>query len=671
MTASFKNQFLSNLCSTFIRFRLFRFLPWFVLAVFLLATWQLWKTAQTEAELALQTEFNFRVQASTNKIEEQMLQYEKMLRGVQGLFAASGQVSRRKFRNYVNALEIERNYPGIQGLGFILLLPNEKKSQHIAEVRSEGFADYTIHTDGIRDFYTPVVYIEPLSGNNLLAFGYDNYADPLRRATLERVRDTGLCAITPKLKLVQEGDTGVQAGFLMMLPVYKQGAVLNTSAERHANLVGWVSASFRMDDLMASIFSRVNSLVDLEIYDRDEMSDQTLMHDQDTIRRDKGSSDSVFQIISQLQIAGHEWTLLFSSLPGFDERLNIQKSRLIVMSGITVSILLALLTGMLVFGRNRALLSAQELNYELTERKQAEVGMRLAETVFDAVDVAVLVTDANNRIVKVNPAFSVITGYAPEETIGHTTQMLSSGAHPPEFYHKMWATLKASGSWQGEISNRKKNGEFYTEWLDINEVRDSAGNVTNYVALFSDISERKAAEEHMHILAHYDSLTGLPNRTLLADRMQQAIAAAKREKSHMALLFIDLDKFKPINDALGHHIGDLMLKEVAKRILQCLRESDSAARIGGDEFIVLLPFIEVEADALAVAEKIRNTLNLSFEIEGRSLNISSSIGVAIYPEHGSDEKTLLKNADTAMYFAKEKGRNTVRVFELTMKKGVQ
>jgi len=276
------------------------------------------------------------------------------------------------------------------------------------------------------------------------------------------------------------------------------------------------------------------------------------------------------------------------------------------------------------------------------------------------------VTDKGTRIVKVNPAFTAITGYTPEDAIGKTPRILSSGAHSREFYKEMWNTIKTTGSWQGEIFNRRKNGEFFTEWLSINEVRDNEGNLTNYVSLFSDISERKAAEEHMHNLAHYDPLTGLPNRILLADRLQQAISATRREKSHMALMFIDLDKFKPVNDTLGHHIGDLMLKEVAKRMLECLRESDSAARIGGDEFVVLLPLIEEAADAVAVAEKIRTALNQPFIIAGHSLSISSSIGVAVYPEHGSDEKSLQKNADTAMYYAKEAGRNNVMLYTPSM-----
>jgi len=400
----------------------------------------------------------------------------------------------------------------------------------------------------------------------------------------------------------------VQAGLLMWLPVYKNNTAINTIAARRDNFTGWVGASFRMDNLMASIVDMDNARVDIEIYDGEEMSDLTLMFDADHIRREKEASGSHFQAIRQLKIAGHTWSVLISSLPEFDARLNDQKQRFILLAGIAVSILLALISGILVYSRSRAVQFAQALKHELTERKRAETGIRLAATVFDTVDTAVMVTDTDNRIIKVNPAFSVITGYTPGEAIGNTTHMLSSGAHTPEFYKELWSTLKASGSWQGEISNRRKNGEFYIEWLSINEVRDNEGQLTHYVALFSDISERKAAEEHMHTLAHYDALTGLPNRTLLSDRLQQAITSAKREKSHMALMFIDLDKFKPVNDTLGHHIGDLMLKEVAQRMLECLRESDSAARIGGDEFVVLLPLIDAASDAVAVAEKIRHAL---------------------------------------------------------------
>ena len=289
---------------------------------------------------------------------------------------------------------------------------------------------------------------------------------------------------------------------------------------------------------------------------------------------------------------------------------------------------------------------------DITDRKAAEESQRLAATVFDILDEAVMVTDADNKIIAINPAFTAITGYAAEEVLGQNPLVLSSNSHPPAFYQQMRETLIATGSWDGEIVDRRKSGELYVEWASIKLVKNSTGRITHHVAVFSDISERKAAEEHVRHLAHYDILTDLPNRTLFTDRLQQALVKARREKTHMALMFLDLDKFKPVNDTLGHDVGDLLLKETAKRIQECVRESDTAARLGGDEFIVLLPQIEAEKDVMLVAEKILSALNAPFELAGHSLNISASIGVAVYPEHGSDEKMLIKNADTAMYRAK-------------------
>ena len=299
---------------------------------------------------------------------------------------------------------------------------------------------------------------------------------------------------------------------------------------------------------------------------------------------------------------------------------------------------------------------------DITERHQREEALRLAATVFNTVDEAVVVTDKDNHIVSVNPAFTTITGYLPEDVMGRNPKMLASGIHPPEFYQGMWQTLGDTGNWRGEIRNRSKSGRLFLEWLSIKQVRDEKGQPTHYVAVFSDISERKAAEERMQHLAHYDVLTGLPNRILFADRLQQTIAKARRDKSHVALMFIDLDHFKPVNDMYGHHVGDLLLKEVAVRLRECLRrESDTVVRMGGDEFVVILPEIDALQDAVTVAEKILFALNQTFPIAGHTLQISASIGIACYPEHGTDEKYLLKQADAAMYRAKENGRNCLMV----------
>ena len=295
------------------------------------------------------------------------------------------------------------------------------------------------------------------------------------------------------------------------------------------------------------------------------------------------------------------------------------------------------------------------ISTDITERQQAEESRQLAATVLNTIDEAVLVTDATNNIITVNPAFTAITGYSAEEVIGKNPKLLSSGLHDAGFYRAMWEKLATKGNWSGEIHDRRKNGEVFIEWLSIHQIRDKGGNLTHHVAVFSDISQRKMAEERIYHLAHYDILTNLPNRTLFTDRLRQAIVKAKRDRTHMALMFIDLDKFKQVNDTLGHQAGDSLLMETAKRLKGCVRESDTAGRMGGDEFVVLLEDIDNEMDAIAVAEKILHALDQPFGLGGHSLHISSSIGVAIYPEHGLDDGTLIRNADAAMYRAKASG----------------
>ncbi len=301
---------------------------------------------------------------------------------------------------------------------------------------------------------------------------------------------------------------------------------------------------------------------------------------------------------------------------------------------------------------------------DITDRHEREEALRLASTVSLTMDEGVTITNIDNLIVSVNPAFSAMTGYAQDEALGKNPRLLASGQESSEFYERLWSQLLSTGSWHGEIQNRRKNGEVYLEWLSIKQVRNHRGQPTHYVAVFSDISERKADENRMRKLAHFDVLTGLANRTLFSDRLHQVIVKARRDNTKAALLFIDLDKFKPVNDDLGHHVGDLLLKAVASRLLDCVRrESDTVGRLGGDEFVVLLPEIETSNAAIAVAEKILGALNKTFEIgkQNHQIHISASIGIALYPDHGSDETLLLKSADAAMYRAKEGGCNQVQL----------
>jgi len=304
---------------------------------------------------------------------------------------------------------------------------------------------------------------------------------------------------------------------------------------------------------------------------------------------------------------------------------------------------------------------------DISDRHAHEQDLQLASTVMHTMDEAVVVTDANNRIISVNPAFTVITGYAAQEVLGRDPRLLASGTHDLTFYQDMWRQIDAPSGWHGEIRNRRKSGQLYVEWLSIKRVCNAKGVLTHYVAVFSDISERKASEERMHHLAHYDVLTDLPNRALFGDRLSRAVAVAQRERQALALMFIDLDRFKPVNDELGHPVGDLLLKAVAQRLKRCvLRESDTVARVGGDEFVVMLLDVASVNDAVLVANKICHALEQPFELGEHTVSISSSIGIALYPEHGSDEAALLKHADLAMYHAKADRIHRIQVFNDTL-----
>ena len=311
-------------------------------------------------------------------------------------------------------------------------------------------------------------------------------------------------------------------------------------------------------------------------------------------------------------------------------------------------------------GRTLRLIGA---DLDVTERKETEERLLLAEKVFDNSPVAIVITDSGNRIISVNEAFVRTTGYAESEVLGRDPKVLGSGQHDREFFARMWQSLKETDFWEGEILDRRKTGEIYPKWMTINVVhdREDPGRI-HYVAIFADITERKQAEQHIHHMAHHDALTGLPNRMALEARLEQSLAEADRNRRSVALMFIDLDRFKIINDTLGHHVGDLLLIEVAQRLRHTVRFSDTVARLGGDEFVVVLPALEDPAVATTVAGSILTALGAPYLIEDKVLHSTPSIGVSIYPQDGGDVATVMKYADTAMYHAKESGRNGFQFF---------
>ena len=307
---------------------------------------------------------------------------------------------------------------------------------------------------------------------------------------------------------------------------------------------------------------------------------------------------------------------------------------------------------------------------DITERKRAEAELRIAAVAFDSHE-AMLVTDANRVILRVNRAFTDITGYTAEEAVGQTPRMLASGRHDAEFYRAMWASIHATGAWRGEVWDRRKNGEIYPKWLTISAVKDALGSVTHYIGMHYDITERKQAEEKIAELAFFDPLTHLPNRTLLMDRLKQAMTVGNRNGAFGAVLFIDLDHFKTLNDTLGHDQGDLLLRQVAQRLAACVREGDTVARLGGDEFVVVLGNLsENSQDAAtqtkAVGENILAVLHQQYQLGELDHRSTASVGATLFCGHDTSIDDLLKQADLAMYKAKEAGRNALRFFDPAM-----
>ena len=1152
--------------------RYIKLLPWLVLFASIGITYHFWKIERDETVQRIQSDFDFTVRESAEHIQQRLLAYEQVLRGAGGLFAVSSHVKRDEFRTYVEKLHLGDNYSGIQGVGFSLLVPPELKEKHIATIRKEisrtDIPPYSIKPEGKRSIYTSIIYLEPFSGRNLRAFGYDMFSEPVRRNAMERARDSGKTSCSGKVTLVQEIGKDVQLGFLMYLPVYKNGAPHDTVAERRANIIGWVYSPFRMGDLMQGILDQRSAELDYEIYDGDEVSENNLMYDSDN--RTNNPVNAHFRTTQRFNLAGHHWTLFVRSYPSFEKRLDTHRAEIIVQSGIVGGLLLTLLTWSLVSGQRRAYSYAQAMNRELflseqrwkfalegagegiwerdletgkiivsprfeeilgydegeygnsgamfwnsihpedrphaseelrdyldskklsyscefrllckdgqykwvlsrgmltqqdsdgkrlrligtlndiSVRKQTEnelrkenekvnallrnasdgiyilnlqgevveasdsfcemlgyrrdeiVGMNVTQweaktvatnllllirnqyeqhkriefetlhrrkdgsifdaevsgfslelngnpvmfyssrdiskrkelekalrenelryrtvadytsdweywimpdntfqyvspsceqisgyspeeffadpqlltniihpddlhlyvghvhkitergfsepidfrirmktgeihwishvcrpvfdtdgnhigqrasnrdihdrklteellrksseeiedlynhapcgyhsldkdgviqrindtelqwlgytreevvgklkmsdllatadrqsfqknfllfkkrgfvrdfeneivrkdgsvlyglgnstiivdadneyvssrsTMFDITErkktedtlrslfvalehspIAVIIADSDANILYANHRFTEISGYPVSDVIGSNLRILQAGRLEKYTYLEMWNALTEGKSWHGEMLNKSKQGRVYWEDVQISPVKTPNGETSNYVVVSADISERKSTEEKMRHLATYDPLTDLPNRSLVNDRIRQALTAAKRDKTNLALMFLDLDRFKPVNDTLGHHVGDLLLIEAAKRMQDCVRESDTVGRIGGDEFVVLLPTVDSGQDAMLVAEKIRYALNQPFVLAGNDLHISSSIGLALYPEHGDDAETLVKYADTAMYYAKEGGRNNVQLFRTEMLEGAK
>ena len=424
-------------------------------------------------------------------------------------------------------------------------------------------------------------------------------------------------------------------------------------------------------DALEGLDVRLQSLREEEKQQRahgggDDLLDNLLLHVK-TIFEHKPVLDQITHDI--LATSASELTEEIASLyvQAYGQTLRLARLHRVVLY--VLGLLLAGMLGMIFLRLQRASRALEYAHDDLRERydalQRAQSELALFARLFNSAREGMMITDAQQHIIAVNASFVAITGYGDEQVLGQTPKILSSGKQDEAFYRAMWADLNREGRWQGEIWNRRQNGEPYPEWLSVTVVRNELGEVVNYVGIFSDISERKSAEARIHHLAHYDALTNLPNRALLQDRLEQAILQSRRKNKQAAVIFIDLDRFKPINDSFGQEVGDELLIKVAERLQGTVREADTVARYGSDEFVVVSQDIEQSQGAAMVARKLLAALAEPYALGPHELTVTASIGVAIYPEDGETVATLLRNADVAMYGAKT-GRSGMQFYSEEM-----
>ncbi len=487
------------LFETFRRKGLIRYAPITVLLMLLILTLTVWQQSEHAKAKLYQDYFDFRTREAVIRIQQRMGTYVQVLYGVRALYDSSYVVERGEFRSYVSALDLAENYPGIQGLGFSLIIPSDQKTSHLASIRQEGLPEYRITPEGNRNLYTSIVYLEPLVGRNLRAFGYDMYSEPVRHEAMARARDTDKAAMSGKVRLVQETGKKDQAGFLIYLPVYKNNSPHNTLNARQTNIIGWVYSPFRMDDLMAGIQGELADDLDVEIFDGNEINSSTLMYDSDDcgevqVLQQGSVRESALFANQSIQIAGHNWTVHIRALPGLYGRLSAGNSWPILVFGFMFSALSGWLAWLLIRGRDRAQQAARKLYAQFVESETKLLA------ILDSSAVAVAWADEHGVIEYANAEFTALFGYTIEDI--STIEEWSLCAYPNPAYRE-----KVVVKWETEIARAMQDDSPIAP-MEV-KITCKNGSVKDVVLMgsragrrllinFNDITARKQAEEMLH-----------------------------------------------------------------------------------------------------------------------------------------------------------------------------
>lgn len=573
-----------------------------------------------------------------------------MLNAVAALFNSSGTVDRTTFIRFFNSLNLDRDsLRGIQGIGFSAVVPANQISVLESKMRGEGLPDFTFHPHGQRQLTTAIVYLLPDDWRNQRALGFDMFSEATRRQAMMLAATTGETALSGPVRLLQETSDHPQPGTLLYRPIYERGDTgFQSEKDRLRRLRGWVYSPLRMEDLINSALATLDNPDKIGtgflIYDGAKRDPRKLLFDNLGLAGSTRLTDPTWvtvEVANRIWLIGTQLDHRKISPSGWSLELTLS-----ALLGGFLSLLLALLARRLVVihvAQGQALIDQRRVAQERV----------LAAIVFDTSPIATVVTDPSGCILKANPAFTQLSGYSSLEARGRKTNLLRSGRHDAAFYQALWQALLQKGHWSGELWNLHRNGQIRLHELQITAVLDQNDQINNYLCIYRDVTERHSQDQQIRHQATHDPLTGLPNRILLMDRLSHSLALARREQRKVGLIFIDLNGFKPINDNYGHLAGDQLLQAVAKRLQDCLRDSDSLCRLGGDEFVLLIPNADQLEHLQELAQRLQDALRAPFrDIAHVVVRISASFGIARWPDHAADADQLLRAADQAMYRAK-------------------
>ncbi len=601
-----------------------------------------------------QAELKLIAQRARAAIAERFIQYETLVRSAQAIFAASEQVERSEWQAFANTLQVGEQYTGLQGLMFFAQVPQAQLPGFLATTRADGAPDFRVYPAGSRDFYCPLTFYT-LADNSTpdpSDLGMDICTSARPYTVLAAARDSGNLMLSMSVNFTEDNEPS-RAGFLLIAPVYRAGSVLDTLAARRAALQGWVGVLLLTDPLLAGIIPVDQQVVWQVVDSTDTAETVQVFSSGEPPAADSNVVHETLSLSSNQRI----WTL------HFERHFNLSALPLVIgIGGCVISLLLFLLLLTWARTRREALNLAEDMTQALRESEQ--LLSSITDNIFEGIYRGV----PERGLIYVNQSLAHMFGFAsPDQMLATTSTRFYADAVRRD---ELQALMTRQGFYKNEeVEYVRHDGSRFFGLNNAVGTFDENGNLLYWDGAIYDITDRKLAEEKIHYLAHFDALTNLPNRVLLRQNIEQAIRSAVRDKRLFALLFVDLDHFKTVNDSLGHDLGDQLLQEVGRRLAEAVRVQDTVSRQGGDEFIVLAVGVADTQAAVLVANKLTEAISRPYEISGHQLHITPSIGIVLYPQHGEDIDTLIRNADAAMYHAKEGGRNNFQFFNREMSAG--